>query len=71
MPLKTRLVSGPVHGWRSAVVVTQYFHIARTMLALRQQGITPVTSAHPAFFELRDLYAIPREAVGTVAYLLH
>ena len=55
---------------RSAMVVTQYFHISRAKLALRRAGVTTVYSAHADLFTLRDLYSIPRELVGYVSYLL-
>lgn len=57
------------HGWHSAVVITQYFHISRSRMILHAYGIAPVTTAHPAFFEARDLYSIPREVVAFFAYL--
>lgn len=56
------------HGFETAVVVTQYFHITRSRLALHQAGVVRVTSAHPSYFELRDLYSIARETVGVPAY---
>ncbi|MBP7252654.1 MAG: YdcF family protein [Alphaproteobacteria bacterium] len=59
------------HGWKSAIVVTQYFHIARSVWALRRVGIENVTSAHANYFETRDIYATLREAVACIAYLLH
>jgi vancomycin permeability regulator SanA len=57
-------------GWESAIVVTQYFHVSRTKLALRRNGVSSVSSAHAQFFELRDLYSVTREVVGFFAYLL-
>lgn len=57
-------------GWRSAIVISQYFHISRTKLALRRYGISPVFSAHAEFFELRDFYSTAREVFGYGAYLL-
>lgn len=57
-------------GWRSAMVVTQYFHISRMRLALKRSGITQVFSAHARYFELRDIYSIAREVIGYGAYLL-
>ena len=57
-------------GLASALVVTQYFHISRSRLALERAGIAPVYSAHAEFFELRDLYSIAREAVALPAYWL-
>jgi uncharacterized SAM-binding protein YcdF (DUF218 family) len=58
------------NGWRSAMVVTQYFHVPRMGLALKRSGVTPVFSAHARYFELRDVYSIAREVVGYGAYLL-
>ena len=52
------------------MVVTQYFHIPRSILALRQAGATEVSAAYPRFFELRDLYAIVRELVAIPTYLI-
>jgi uncharacterized SAM-binding protein YcdF (DUF218 family) len=56
--------------WQSALVVSQYFHVPRTKLALRRSGVTPVFSAHARYTELRDVYSIAREVVGYGAYLL-
>jgi uncharacterized SAM-binding protein YcdF (DUF218 family) len=58
------------NGWRSAMVVTQYFHVPRMRLALERSGVTPVFSAHARYFERRDVYSIAREVVGYGAYLL-
>jgi vancomycin permeability regulator SanA len=58
------------HGWQRAMVVSQYFHVPRTRLALKRSGVTPVFSAHARYFELRDVYSIAREVVGYGAYLL-
>jgi uncharacterized SAM-binding protein YcdF (DUF218 family) len=51
-------------GLTSAMVVTQYFHVPRTKLALRKAGVGTVHSVHARYFELRDLYSIPREVIG-------
>lgn len=58
------------HQLQSAIVVTQYWHIARTVLACRQAGIATVSSAWPRFNEARDLYSIVREMVALPAYVL-
>lgn len=55
-------------GWRSAIVVTQYFHVPRTALALRRNGIRDVSSTYPRFIEARDLYSLPREMVALPTY---
>jgi vancomycin permeability regulator SanA len=54
----------------SALVVTQFFHLTRTKLMLRQQGITRVEGAHAEYIEWRDAYALVREFFATYAYLL-
>lgn len=55
---------------RSAVVVTQYFHITRSRWALKRAGIQVITAAHARFFEMRDIYSIAREVFALPVYLL-
>lgn len=55
-------------GLFSAVVVTQYFHLPRTMLALRRFGIRDVSGAYPRFWELRDIYSVAREVPAYLWY---
>lgn len=57
------------HDLKSAVVVSQYFHIARTRLAFRKHGLA-VGGTHARFFELRDLYSIVRELPAWLKYAL-
>ncbi|NBB51458.1 YdcF family protein [Rhizobium sp. CRIBSB] len=56
-------------GLKRAIVVSQYFHIARTRLAFRKHGLA-VGGAHARFFELRDLYSTARELPAYVKYAL-
>ncbi|QEI06673.1 YdcF family protein [Pigmentiphaga aceris] len=56
-------------GLTSATVVTQYFHISRTRLALRAQGIAPIRTAHAKLLEWRDVYSTLREVAAMVTYL--
>ncbi|MDN5726322.1 MAG: YdcF family protein [Propionibacteriales bacterium] len=58
------------HGWRRAVVVSQYFHVPRSKLALRQAGVDEVGGVHATRFLWRDLYSVPREVIGYVSYAL-
>jgi len=58
------------HGMKSALVVTQYFHVPRSRLALERFGVSPVYSAHANFFHPRDVLWVPRDAVGYVYYWL-
>jgi vancomycin permeability regulator SanA len=46
------------NNWHSVIIVSQYFHIARTKLAFQKQGIAEIYSASANYFELRDLYSI-------------
>lgn len=57
------------HGYTRALAVTQYFHVPRTMLALKRQGVAEVGSAYPAFFEMRDLYSVFRELPAVALYI--
>lgn len=58
------------HGFKSVMVISQYFHIARSKLALRKFGIGEISDAHAHYFEWRDLYSTVREAAGYPAYLV-
>ena len=55
---------------KSVFVVTQYFHIPRSKLALKKLGVTELYNAHPRFFELRDIYSTAREVPAYLKYLL-
>ncbi|HWE46947.1 MAG TPA: YdcF family protein [Caulobacteraceae bacterium] len=54
--------------WTSAFVITQYFHVPRTRLALRACGVNVAGWAHARYFDLRDFYSVPREALGYPVY---
>ncbi len=58
------------HHWRSALVISQYFHIARCKLALQRHGVDQVFSAHATYFAIRDMYSIMREVVGYLVYAI-
>jgi vancomycin permeability regulator SanA len=58
------------HGFKSALVISQYFHILRAQLALKQCGISPIYHAHANYFKWRDLYSVPREIPAFYYYLL-
>jgi vancomycin permeability regulator SanA len=54
---------------RSALVATQYFHVARTTLALERQGVSVTGTRHARYLEWRDLYSLAREGIGYAVYL--
>lgn len=58
------------NNFNSVIVVTQFYHISRTRLALHRQGISNIYSAHAEYFEWRDLYSIVREFFGYYKYFL-
>ncbi len=54
----------------SALVATQYFHVARTCLALERSGVIVSGAAHARYFEVRDAYSLAREVLGYAVYFL-
>jgi vancomycin permeability regulator SanA len=58
------------HGWRSAVVISQYYHVPRAKLALRQQGIEQISGAAAQYrFAWTDPVSILREFAGWYTYV--
>lgn len=57
-------------GFKSALIITQYYHVTRTRLAFSKVGIERFFSAHADFFELRDIYSLLREFFGYYKYIL-
>lgn len=55
-------------GLKTALVVTQFFHVPRSRYALRHAGVETVYSAHANYFEARDLYSLGREMIALPAY---
>lgn len=56
------------HQLKSAIIVSQYYHIARCRLAFGKFGITPIYSSHANYYSPKDLYSIPREVFAFVSY---
>ena len=63
-----RAVAGLLDRDGRVLVVTQWFHIPRTWLALRRFGFRHVSAVWPRYAEVRDLYSFGREAVAVPAY---
>jgi len=55
---------------RSALIITQYFHVARCLVAFHKAGIEKCTAAYPLYADLRDPYSIVREMGGVPLYIL-
>lgn len=58
-------LAGPGTG---VVVVSQWFHLPRAMLAVRRFGPREVSGDWPRWFEARDAYSFLREAVALPIY---
>ncbi len=58
------------HGFESVIVVSQFFHISRCRLALKQVGIERVGTAHSRVYSTRDVYSTLREVVAYGKYLV-
>lgn len=56
------------HQLSSIIIVSQYYHIARTKLAFEQVGTPKIGSASANLFRMADLYSIVREIVGYPVY---
>ena len=52
----------------SVILVTQWFHIPRAMLAMYRFGLTKVSAVYPHYFEPRDIFSFVREAVAVPFY---
>jgi len=55
---------------KSVIVVSQYFHISRCKLAMKQAGVENVYGVHARCFELRDIFSLFREFFAWYKYLL-
>ncbi|MGC4013657.1 MAG: YdcF family protein [Luteolibacter sp.] len=56
------------HHFQSVYVITQYFHVPRSRLALERFHFQEIYSAHAEGFELRDIYSSVRECFGYLSY---
>lgn len=54
---------------KKVMIVSQFYHISRTKLAFRKQGVTQVYGVHCDYFEWRDAYSLFREFFGYYKYL--
>ena len=64
------LLHGPGFGQGRVLAVTQWFHVPRTLLALRRLGVRGASAAWPRFTEPRDAISLLREGVALPYYAL-
>jgi vancomycin permeability regulator SanA len=55
-------------GLKSVFVVTQYFHVPRSRLALHRFGVKDVYSSHARYFEWQDFLSAQREVFAYARY---
>ena len=56
--------------FKSALVISEYFHMARCRMAFEKFGISPVYTSHAPFWSVRNFYSVPREVAGILEYSL-
>ncbi|GBD57804.1 YdcF family protein [Gluconobacter wancherniae] len=54
----------------SAVVITQWFHVARAQWALRRAGVASVSGAWPRHFRMSELWYLFREGAAFPVYIV-
>lgn len=52
----------------SIIVVSQFFHLPRTTLAIKKQGIASVGTAYANYYEWRDIFSIFLEVPAIIIY---
>ena len=55
-------------GFKRAILVSQYFHMAQFRLAMSKHGVPIGGTVHSRQFELRDFYSLGREVFGFIRY---
>ncbi|MBC3908790.1 YdcF family protein [Undibacterium umbellatum] len=54
--------------WKSSMLASQFFHIARFQLAMKKYGVEPVGHVHSTDYEIRDAYSLTREVFAYFEY---
>ena len=54
---------------KSVMIISHYYHITRTKLALRHEGITDIDQAHVGTVRQEDAFNVAREITGIYYYL--
>ncbi|MCB9894440.1 MAG: YdcF family protein [Planctomycetes bacterium] len=57
-------------GWKSALVVSQWFHVARTRLCLEQEGVDTYPMPSGGRTLIKEPYFVGREMIALPAYAL-
>jgi uncharacterized SAM-binding protein YcdF (DUF218 family) len=57
-------------GMRNPILVSQFFHISRFRLAMKNQGVEAGGNVHSRYYEMRDIYSTFREVFGYFTYAI-
>ena len=57
------------HGFRSVMVVTSYYHITRTKMALKREGVHAIAQVHAGVVNKEDAFNIAREVIDIYYHL--
>ena len=55
---------------KEVIVITQYFHISRSKLAMKNVGIGTIEGVHANYVEVNDFFSTIREFFGYYKYLV-
>ncbi len=58
------------NNWQSVTVVTSYYHVLRSELAMRLVGIEKVEGTGSRYVTYKDLWKIPRDLAGIYVYAI-
>jgi len=57
------------HGFRSVLIVTSYYHITRTKMALQREGVRDIAQVHAGVVNKEDAFNIAREVIDIYYHL--
>jgi uncharacterized SAM-binding protein YcdF (DUF218 family) len=58
-----------VHGFKSVMVITDYYHVTRVKLALYHEGVENIEKAHVGKLDKTDVWNIGRDVVALYVYV--
>jgi vancomycin permeability regulator SanA len=58
------------HHFKSVMIVTHYYHITRTKMALKREGVTGISQVHAGTVTKADAFNIAREVVDIYYHLV-
>ena len=67
--VKNSIIIAKARGFKSLVVVSQFYHLTRSKMLFRHSGFKNVCSATPKYFEPRDIFSLFREFFAYYAQL--